>query len=99
MKTRGKARNFTDFDKIEVCRDSVPPKSEQEALPKTSCTKGQEISAIEFSLPGASSPYPGCGTFIRMAFLKKNKPEEAIPILLVSVSEKTRKEYNTVFTR
>nr|CAI5843322.1 unnamed protein product [Callosobruchus analis] len=130
-KTRGKARSFTEFDKIEVCRDSVPSKSEQEALPKTSPTEGQEISAIEvsenhekgyagnlknvitnwikitknstilswFSSPRAPSPYPGCGTFIRMAFLKKNIPEEAIPILLASVSEKTMKQYNTVFTR
>nr|CAI5854034.1 unnamed protein product [Callosobruchus analis] len=48
-KTRGKARSFTEFDKIEVCRDSVPSKSEQEALPKTSPTEGQEISAIEVS--------------------------------------------------
>ncbi|VEN45268.1 unnamed protein product, partial [Callosobruchus maculatus] len=34
-----------------------------------------------------------------MVFLKKNIPEAAIPILLASVSEKTMKQYNTVFTR
>nr|CAH7745788.1 unnamed protein product [Callosobruchus chinensis] len=34
-----------------------------------------------------------------MAFLKKNVPEEGIPILLASVSEKTMQQYNAVLRR
>nr|CAH7758415.1 unnamed protein product [Callosobruchus chinensis] len=97
--TRGKARNFPEFDKIEVFRDSVPPESVQEILAQASHAGEQEISAVEFSSSRTSSPYPGCGTFIRMAFVKKNVPEEGIPILLASVSEKTMKEYNVVLRR
>nr|CAH7743799.1 unnamed protein product [Callosobruchus chinensis] len=65
--TRGKARNFPEFDKIEVFRDSVPPESVQEILPQASHAEEQEISAVEVHLAGLES-----GRIIKVSWEEQN---------------------------